>query len=237
MSLTLSPDLQVALPLEAPPPADFLPVRLLRDGASITQQILEDREVDALLPRLLTVSAGAGALFGLAIGLPGGGAQALLSAVKLPVVLLGAAALGLPALRLGAALAGRRLRAAQISALLLQGLATAATTMAALVPLAVVVWLTASTFSDSDWYVYRRAVAAFTAVAALGGLVGASRLLRALPPTAVFGWAGLFGVAGLQLTWLLRPVVGSPSDSLVLLRALESNGLAELLRLVATVLS
>lgn len=237
MSLTLSPDLQVALPLEPPPPADFLPVRLLRDGASITQQILEDREVDALLPRLLTVSACAGALFGLAIGLPGGGAQALLSAVKLPVVLLGAAALGLPALRLGAALAGRRLRAAQISALLLQGLATAATTMAALVPLAVVVWLTASTFSDSDWYVYRRAVAAFTAVAALGGLVGASRLLRALPLTAVLGWAGLFGVAGLQLTWLLRPVVGSPSDSLVLLRALESNGLAELLRLVATVLS
>ncbi len=239
MSASLSPAAADVLstPEElSPPVVDFLPARLLRDGAAITNQILEDREVDALVPQLLAVAVGSGALFGLAIGLPGGGAQALISAIKLPVVLLGAASVGLPALQLCSALAGRRLRAAQVSALLLQSLATAATTMAALVPLAVVVWLTANTFYTSDWYVYRRAVAAFAAVAALGGLVGASRLLRALPITAVIPWAGLFGVAGMQMTWLLRPVIGSPSDELIFLRALESNGLAEILRLIDTVL-
>lgn len=240
MTPTLSPGATEALPpLEtlAPPPAvDFLPARLLHDGATITKQILEDRDVDVLVPRMLAVTAGAGALFGLAIGLPGGGAQAALSALKFPIVLLGGASISLPVLQLCASLAGRRLRPAQISALLLQSLATAATTMAALVPLAVVVWLSAQTFSDSDWYVYRRAVAAFTAVAALGGLVGASRLLRALPFSAVVPWAGLFGLAGLQLTWLLRPVVGSPAESLILLRPLESNGFAEVLKLIGTVL-
>lgn len=230
------PDPEPSLEALAPPGVDFLPARLLQDGASVTRQILEDRDVDALVPRLLAVSACSGALFGLAIGLPGGGAQAMISAFKLPVVLLGAASLGLPALQLGASLSGRRLRSAQVSALLLQSLATAATTMAALVPLAVVVWLTANTFYDSEWFVYRRAVAAFSAVAALGGLVGASRLLRALPFSAVLCWGALFGVAGLQMTWLLRPVIGSPSDDLVLLRSLQSNGFAEILRLIDTVL-
>jgi len=221
--------------LVAAPEPEFLPARLLRDGHAVTRQILEDREVDALIPRLLSTAAGAGALFGLAIGLPGGAAQALVSAIKLPVVLLGAAGVALPALQVCCTLAGKRLRNAQISALLLQSLSTAAVTMAALAPLAVVAWLSASTFSDSDWYVYRRAVAAFTAVAALGGLVGASRLLRALPWLAVLPWSGLFGVAGLQLIWLLRPVVGSP-DGMVLLRSIESNGLAQVLVLIDTVL-
>lgn len=238
MSMQTSLPAVDALPeLDLSPPApDVLPARLLRDGRAITAAILEDRDVDALVPRLLTTAAGAGALFGLAIGLPGGPAQAVASAIKLPVVLLGAAGIGLPALQLCATLSGRRLRTAQVSALLLQSLSTAAVTMAALAPLAVVVWLSASTFSDSDWYVYRRAVAAFTAVAALGGLVGAARLLRALPLLAVLPWAWLFGTAGLQLTWLLRPVVGSPGDGLTLLRSLESNGLAEVLVLIDTVL-
>ena len=221
--------------LAGPAQAEFLPTRLLRDGQGITAEILADREVDALVPRLLSTAAGAGSLFGLAIGLPEGVAQALISGIKLPIILLGSAGVALPVLLVCCSLAGKRLRSAQISALLLQALSTAAVTMAALAPLAVVAWLTASTFSDNDWYVYRRAVAAFTVVAALGGLVGASRLLRALPWLAVLPWSGLFGVAGMQLMWLLRPVVGRP-DGLVLLRAVESNGLAQVLVLISTVL-
>ena len=97
-------------------------------------------------------------------------------------------------------------------------------------------WLTASTLGAGDWYAYRRAVAAFTVVAMLGGLVGASRLLRALPVMAVGPWAGLFGAAGLQLGWLLRPVVGQPEQAFALLRPLMSNGLAEVMVLLGTVL-
>ncbi len=225
-----------AAPVTVEASDDPLPARLLREGAIITDQILTGGIAEAITPRLLMTAAGAGALFGLAIGLPGGLGQALASAIKFPLVLLGSAALGLPTLRIGCALSGHRLRTAQISALLLQSLATAATTMAALAPLAVVAWLSASTFSDSNLWVYRRAVAAFTLVALLGGLVGAARLLRALPISAVLPWAGLLGAAALQLTWLLRPVIGKPDLDFTLLRDLESNGLAEVLVLVSTVL-
>ena len=225
----------IALP-EAPPEDEALVGRVLRDGRGITAEILADQEPELLIPRLLATAAGAGAVFGLAIGLPGGLDQALASAVKFPLVLIGAAGVSLPALRFACALSGQRLRAAQISALLLQSLATAATSMAALAPLAVVVWLTASTFSDSDYYVYRRAVAAFTVVAGLGGLVGASRLYRALPVLTVTPWAVLFGAAGMQLTWIIRPVVGQPGADFTLLRPLMSNAMAEVLVLLGRVL-
>lgn len=242
MSTLTSPTLPLSVDLEAPaapavdPSPEALPARLLREGGLITDQILSGGAAEALTPRLMLTAAGAGALFGLAIGLPGGLAQALSSAIKFPLVLLGSAAIGLPALRIGTALSGQRLRTAQVSALLLQSLATAATTMAALAPLAVVAWLSASTFSDSNLWVYRRAVAAFTAVAMVGGFVGASRLLRALPLTAVLPWAGILGAAALQLTWLLRPVIGKPDLDFALLRDLESNALAEVLVLLDTVL-
>lgn len=228
-------DLEAPLPVVVEAPADPLPAQLLREGGTITDAIIGGA-AQTLTPRLLMTAAGAGALFGLAIGLPGGLAQALASAVKFPLVLLGSAAIGVPALRVSCALAGYRGSTSQVSALLLQSLATAACTMAALAPLAVVAWLSASTFSSSELWVYRRAVAAFTAVAMLGGIVGAARLLRALPLTAVVPWAGLLGAAALQLTWLLRPVIGKPDIDFALLRDLESNGLAEVLVLIDTVL-
>lgn len=210
--------------------------RLLRDGRGISAEILDDLRTEELVPRLLALTGVCGAVFGAAIGLPGGLAQAAASAVKFPLILLGAAALSVPALALATSLSGVRLRLPQLSALVLQALSTAAAVMAALVPLAVVVWLSASAFSSSDWYVYRRAVAAFTGVAALGGVVGALRLLRALPSLAVGPWSLLFGLAGLQLTWLLRPVIGQPDGDFVLLRPLESNGLAEVLVMLNRVL-
>lgn len=210
--------------------------RLLRDSRGLSAEILQDLETEALIPRLLALTGGCGAVFGLAIGLPGGLAQAASSAIKFPIVLMGAAALTVPALALAASLSGVRLRLPQLSALVLQALSTAAAVMAALVPLAVVVWLSASAFSDSDWYVYRRAVAAFTVVAGVGGLVGALRLVRALPFLAVGPWSILFGLAGLQITWLLRPIIGQPQQPFSLLRPLESNGLAEVLVMFSKVL-
>lgn len=235
-----------ALPVEEPervaPEAalldvrDPLPVRLLREGDLLTAELLADRGVEALLPQLLAAAAGAGALFGLALGLPGGVLPALATAVKFPLILLLSAGVSVPALRISAGLSGLRLRGPQLSALLLQALATAATAMAALAPLAVVVWLTVSTFSSVDYYVYRRAIAAFTAVAALGGLWGASRLLRALPLSAALPWATVFALSGLQLSWLLRPVIGQPGEDFALLRPMISNGLVEVARLIATVL-
>ena len=100
-----------------------------------------------------------------------------------------------------------------------------------------VAWLTVSVQSVSEWYIYRRLVLTAVAVAGTGGLVGAHRILRVIPLRAAVPWAGCFGLAGLQLSWLLRPLVSMPTGDFVLLRDLESNGLAEVLTALLAVLS
>ena len=65
--------------------------------------------------------------------------------------------------------------------------------------------------------------------------MGATRLLRVLPVRATLLWSGVLGLVGLQLTWLLRPVIGMPGQ-LVVLRPVESSGLAEVLQALAAVL-
>jgi hypothetical protein len=214
--------------------------RLLRDGDGLALELREGPRAAAWIGPLAGVTAIGAGLFGLAIGLPGGPLQALLSAVKLPLVMLGSAALTLPLLHVSSARAGLRLAPERLSALLLQAMATATTTMSGLAPLALVFWLSLSLLPGSDlldaeWYAYRRFVLAVAAVGALGGLVGAARLLRELPIRAALPWAVGLGLAGLQLSWLLRPVIGSPGP-LVLLRPLEGSGLGALLDVLVAIL-
>ena len=218
------------------PPMTLLD-QVLRDRERLTARILAGEDIRPLIPGLVAITAGGAAMFGMALGLQGGIAQSIASAIKFPLVLLGAAGLTLPILHVGCALSGLRLSTEQLSALVLQALAATAVTMAGLAPLMVVAWLTVSVGSPSDWYVYRRLVLAAVGVAGLGGLVGAHRILRVVPLRAALPWSAGFGLAGLQLSWLLRPLVSMPEGEFVLLRALESNGLAEVLTALLAVLS
>ncbi len=229
--------IEPSLPPSLPPSQDLV-TRLLRDGDGLARELRDSPHSGAWIGPLAGVSAVGAAIFGLAIGLPGGPLQALISAVKMPLVMLGSAALSLPLLHVAAARAGLRLAPARLSAMVLQALATATTTMSGLAPLALVFWLSLSLLPglvDADWYAYRRFVLAVVAVGGLGGLVGAARLLRELPARAAFPWAMGLGLAGLQLSWLLRPVIGSPGP-LVLLRPLESSGLAAFIDVVVAIL-
>ncbi|MCB9780892.1 MAG: hypothetical protein H6742_20150 [Alphaproteobacteria bacterium] len=212
--------------------------QLLRDGPGLSHRILVGPEPAALIAPLAAVAAAGAAVFGLAIGLQGGAIQAVASAVKLPIVLLASAGLSLPVLHVTCALAGRPMSPVRLSGLVLQAVATGAVVMAGLVPLAVITWLTFSMGSSADvveWYAYRRFVLAVVGVGALGGLAGAVRLLRHLPWTAALPWGGVLGLTGLQLSWLLRPVIGMPGDT-VLLRGPEGTGLIEVLQAIAAVL-
>ena len=224
--------------------------RVLRDRRGLTDAILSGREHRSLITALTAVAAAGAAVFGLAVGLQGGLLQAVLSAIKLPLVLLGAAGISLPLLHLGCALSGRRLLPQQLSALVLQALATAAVTMAGLAPLVVVVWLSLGALPLHDhalscaeggcqaqWYAYRRVVLATVGVAALGGLSGATRLIGVLPLRALLPWTAALGLAGVQLSWLLRPLVGMPEGPTVFFRAIEANGLQKIVEALLAVLS
>ncbi len=234
-------------PHEPEEPAQ-LPVRedaglvesLLADRTQLTRSILARKIPRTIVRDLALVTVAASAVYGLSIGMQGGLLQATASAIKLPLVLLGSAAISLPVLHVACAISGCRLRPAQLSALVLQALAAGTAIMAGLAPLIVVLWLTVSAHEPgatgpSDWFVYRRVVLMGLAVAATGGLFGATRLLRAVPLRAAAAWSAVFLTTGLQLSWLLRPVVGMPGR-FVALRPLESNALSEILTAIAAVL-
>ncbi|MCK6502925.1 hypothetical protein L6R53_05935 [Myxococcota bacterium] len=216
---------------------------LLRDGAGLSRALVDGPGAAAAVPALALLAAGGAALFGLAIGVQGGLAQALVSGVKLPLIVLGSAASTLPVLHVSCAQAGRALAPERLSALVLQAVATATVTMAGLAPLAVVTWLTFSLGgdggghegTDAAFYAYRRLVLATVAVGGVGGLVGALRLWRVLPVRATLPWIAALGLVGLQLSWLLRPVIGMPGR-LVVLRPVQGSGLHEVLSALAAVL-
>lgn len=227
-----------------PPPLDTsapLLDQLLRQPAALSAALQAETDpaaVQATVRGLVQITALGAALYGVAIGLGGGVLQAVATGIKLPVVLLAGAGVSLPVLHVTTALAGRaRLRFDQLSALVLQALATAAVAMAGLAPLVTVWWLTVSVGDASPWFVYRRVVLAAVAVAAAGGIVGAARALRAIPVPALVPWTAVLGLSMLQLAWLLRPIVGMPDQGFAVLRPLESDALTELLTALGAVLS
>ena len=219
-----------------PPPTALLD-RLLRAPTGLAVEIADDGAPLALVRGLVLTTAAGAAIYGVAVGLQGGLVQALLTGIKLPLVLLGGAAVSLPALHVACAMAGVRLGIRRLGALVLQALASASVTMAGLAPFITVWWLSVSVDTASPWAIYRRVVLAAVGVAAIGGLVGASRLARALPLKALAPWTVILGLSTLQLAWLVRPLVGMPDRPLVLLRPLESDALTEILKALAAVLS
>ncbi len=233
-------------PVLLPPADDGLMTRLLRDPAGLRREITSAAPSHELISGLLRLVAASAAIYGLAIGLQGGLLQALSSAVKLPIVVIAAAGFALPLLYLTSRLSGLRLSMSQISALVLHALASATITMACLAPLVAICWLTLMTththahasgdVCDYLWWVYRRVTLAGVGVAAIGGVLGAARLLRAVPLSAGLVWGGGFALAALQLSWLLRPIVGTPITDGALLRPIEGSGIDALLLALHAVL-
>lgn len=242
VTLRVEDAVQPPLPVEEPPGRDITMLdRILRDGPGLSQQLLTTPDVQRRITSLVLVTAAGAAVFGVAIGLPGGALQALSSAVKLPLVVLGAAGISLPVLHVAQALAGEPVPPERLSALVLQAMATTTLVMAGLVPLVAILWLSYTAGIDPEhdvdalWRAYRRMVLAIVAVCEISGLIGVARLRGVISDWALIPWAFVLGLGGLQLTWLLRPLIGSPGDP-VLFRPLESNGLAEVLSALLAVL-
>ena len=222
--------------------------QLLRRRAALSRLIVGGAH-DAVMRRDLTVVAAGGAgLYGAAVAVAGGPLQMLAGAVKLPLVMLGAAALSLPVLWLSARMFDAKLGVSALGALVLQALATAALVMAGLAPIVAVWWLSVqggevqgldaladSQALEASWRAYRRVVLGGLMVAAAGGAMGAARLSGSVPLRAAAPWSATLALCALQLAWLLRPLVGNPETD-ALLQPVERDGLWAALRAIGAVL-
>jgi hypothetical protein len=186
--------------------------------------------------RHLALGAIGAALFGLALGSFGlSPPQMLASALKSPLLLVGAGALCFPTFY-----ALQLLRAAEP-----MPLAAAFALQAAAAAAAGAVWggfALPLAFLVTTTHHYQLSQSMALIVGALGGLSGARRLgqlyraacddrpLKSL--TVTVPWAILYSAVGAQLAWMMRPFIGSPELGFQLLRPIEGNMFSAIVRIL-----
>ena len=168
------------------------------------------------------------ALYGAAAGAYAGPAQALATAIKLPLLFLGTLAICFPGFFVIQVLVGSRLRLAQVLALVLGSLSLSALLLAAVVPVTAFFL-----FTGANYYF----LTLLHVLMVLGaGLVGMAVLHEGLAfacekrgvyprkaMTIMKVWAVLFAFVGIQMAWNLQPFVGERDRPFELFRHNEGN--------------
>lgn len=182
---------------------------LLRDREGTLARIRAGADLKPILATMVATIAVSMAIVGAALGSYRGGIQIAYAAVKLPLVLLGAAALSAPALSaIGAAL-GRRSRLSADLALVMSAVAFGALLLAATTPL---ILLGRSLELD-----YHRMIFATVLSFTVAGCATLHMIVRGVSAEQAPGWraavAGLccvFALVGAQLAWAMRPYLVRP---------------------------
>ena len=211
-------------PAEAPP-RDSLSLidLLLRDRAGTLARIRAGAELKPILTTMVATIAVAMAIVGAALGSYRGGVQIVYAAIKLPLVLLGAAALSAPALSaIGAAL-GRRSRLAADLTLVMSAVAFGALLLAATTPLILL-----GRAAELD---YHRMIVGTVLAFTVAGCATLRMIVAGVAEEHAPGWrsavAGLccvFALVGAQLAWALRPYLVRPrTPEVPFVRAVEGS--------------
>ncbi len=199
-----------AEPVAAPPHASLSLIDLLlRDRAGTLARIRAGAELKPLLATMVATIAVSMAIVGAALGSYRGGIQIAYAAIKLPLVLLGAAALSAPALSaIGAAL-GRRSRLSADFTLVMSAVAFGALLLAATTPLILL-----GRAAELD---YHRMIAGTVCAFTLAGCGTLRMIIQGVAAEQAPGWrsavAGLccvFALVGAQLAWAMRPYLVRP---------------------------
>src|SRR5437867_2156286 len=168
------------------------------------------------------------ALYGAAAGAYAGPAQAISSALKLPLLFLGTLAICFPGFFVIQVLVGSRLRLSQVLALVLGALSLSAILLAAVVPITAFFLLTgANYYFLTLLHVLIVLGAGLVGMAALHeGLMFACEKRGVYPKKAMTimkVWAVLFAFVGIQMAWNLQPFIGDRGRPFQLFRHNEGN--------------
>ena len=211
--------------------------RVVREHASLIDDLVADRAVGARWRELALLMVVASALYGSVLGWWHGPTLTAYVAVKLPLVLIVTSSFTMLFAWIAARAMGLSLRFAQVGALTFLGLATASVLLASVTPVA---WLFTATALPPPSPAARTAHNALylthTLLIGISGLAGTRHLWRALratraPLPAVLTtyvtWLLAYALVGGEVAWMLRPFVGSvsPDFPVVFLRedALQGN--------------
>jgi hypothetical protein len=191
---------------------------LLRLDEAFVERVRRGEALDAILLRALAAIAIGASLYGAAFGVWRAPEQALYSAIKLPLVLLGVTMFTAASSAVLAPLLGARLSAMQSIVAITVSLAVTASILGSVTPIALVLVLTLPPIGGPhDASVAQSLVLAHTTVIATAGTAGVLALLglvRRLVPSkrvaqrVVLAWMATQLLCGAQLSWLSRPFLG-----------------------------
>lgn len=235
------------------PQGIFIIERILRDREGVWRQIAKDTGLRRLSVQMLISSAIALALYGAVLGASSDWRQALLSAVKLPMLFFVTLAICLPTLYLFNLVFGAKLSWRQAMALICVGITVIAMLSLAFAPISLFFLITAPHYSF--FKLLNVAILALTGLVGLRFLVNGMRAMNAptpakesAPPVETAGtasevprsanmgllyvWIVVFGFVGTQLAWTLRPFVGSPGEKFEYFRTIEGNFYVDIVKTI-----
>lgn len=236
--------------------------RILRDREGIWRQISSEYRLNTLILQMLVSSTIALGCYGIVLGSSSGLAQAISSAIKLPILFLLTLAICLPTLYLFNLVFGARLSIQQAVALVLTAVTVTSVLTLAFAPISVFFSITAPNYTF--FKLMNVAILALTGTIGLSFLHTGMRRMNMLNPLVTATapepseggedarphrveprihmgllnlWVVLFGFVGTQLAWTLRPFFGYPDKPFEIFRNLESNFYINILHSLAKALS
>lgn len=199
---------------------------VLRNRESIYAQIAERRDLKTLIAVSLAMTAVFGGAYGAMAGLYGGMAQALSSAVKVPLLLIASLAAVAPPLYAFNTLIGSRIRGVQLAALAAATVATTSVILLALAPFAL--------FLNFTGISYPAMKLSLVGLFFVAGYCGAYFLYEGMQTVAArLGqdqnlpllqvWLCAYAYVSVQMAWMLRPFLGDPARPFAFVRPLSGS--------------
>ena len=213
--------------------------QFLQDPQAFYQSIQKGEDIKNKAISLFLSSVLFLLVYGFVTGLSHSWAQALSTAVKMPLLFLLTLAFCLPALYFFAlALLGNQLSIAQVGVVVLSGIGVTAFLLLGLAPVVLFFVLT-----STNYPFFQLVAVIFVAVS---GFIGLYYLLRGLTwvdkdkeltmgsigRILLGAWVALYGFVGAQMTWRLSPLIGDPEAPFVLIRPSRDNFFIDVIRAI-----
>lgn len=211
--------------------------QILDPASDFWRHVAERRDLGRVLLRLVLFIVLASALYGAVMAGWRSPRLALYVALKMPLLLLGTTSLVMTLNWMLAGIFGAGLSFAQVVALTWSAMAVASFLLLSLAPVALFFTLTSAATEGPSaelQFTHNCLLVTHISLIAMAGAAGNLALVRGLrrlvPPqcalTPIYmSWVLAFAVVGCQLSWMLRPFVGSPFFPVAFMRpdALDRN--------------
>jgi len=208
---------------------------IMRDRVSFFDEIRTRRDLGPKLRSMVISTIIYLALYGLVMGISNSWQQALMSAIKLPVLFLVTLLICLPTLYFFNLLYGSQLTFGQTAGLMMAAVTVTAALTLAFASITLFFWLTVP---DYGFFILLNVgVLAVTAWWGLSFLRQGMRHIQRGAPQARMGriltvWIAIYAFVGTQMGWALKPFFGAPGQPFEIIRRTEGTFYTSVFRII-----